>query len=146
MTQSLKFSPLQILFVCLGNSCRSQMAEALANHLGQGKVRAWSAGSVPLGIIISETYDALKEKGISLDGHWSKGLKDVPVAEMDVVVGMGCEVECPVPRGFKGRLIEWNIPDPYGRDLAYFRSVRDRIERQVTALLTELDRQRHGSV
>ncbi len=146
MTQSPKFSPVQILFVCLGNACRSQMAEALANHLGQGNVRAWSAGSVPLGIIISETYDVLKEKGIGLDGHWSKGLKDVPVADMDVVVGMGCEVECPVPTGFKGRVIEWNIPDPYGRDLAYFRGVRDRIERQVIALLAELDRQRHGSV
>jgi len=146
MTQPPKFSPLQILFVCLGNSCRSQMAEALANHLGQGKVRAWSAGSAPLGIIISETYEVLKEKGISPDGHWSKGLKDVPVADMDVVVGMGCEVECPVPAGFKGRVIEWNIPDPYGRDLAYFRGVRDRIERQVIALLAELDRQRHGHV
>lgn len=137
---------LKVLFVCLGNSCRSQMAEALANHLGQGKVCAWSAGSTPLGIILSETHEVLKEKGITLEGHWSKGLKEVPVAEMDVVVGMGCEVECPVPTGFKGRVIEWNIPDPYGRNLAYFRGVRDRIERQVTMLLAELERQRHGSV
>src|SRR5712692_4241714 len=122
--------PVNVLFVCIGNSCRSQMAEALANKIGQGRVRAWSAGSSPLGEIISETYQVLREKGISLEGHWSKGLHEIPVADMDVVVGMGCEVTCPVPAGFKGRVIEWNIPDPYNRDLLFFRSVRDLIERQ----------------
>lgn len=131
--------PLNILFVCVGNSCRSQMAEALANHLGNGRVRAWSAGSAPLGRIAPGTEEVLAEKGLSLDGHWSKGLDDVPVKDMDVVVGMGCEVVCPVPPGFKGRVIEWNIPDPFGRGLESFRSVRDLIERQVTALLDELE-------
>ena len=132
--------PINLLFVCVGNSCRSQMAEALARHLGQDRVRAWSAGSNPLGEIVPLTFDVLKEKGISLDGQWSKGLKDVPVAEMDIVVGMGCEAVCPVPVGFKGRVIEWNIPDPYGRELSFFRSVRDSIQRQVLALLNDLDR------
>ena len=61
---------------------------------------------------------------------------------MDVVVGMGCEVHCPVPAGFKGRVIEWNIPDPYGHDLAFFRNVLELIERQVKALLDDLDQQR----
>jgi arsenate reductase len=131
--------PLNILFVCVGNSCRSQMAEALANHLGQGRVRAWSAGSHPLGEITPETYEVMSEQGISLEGQRSKGLRDVPLDEMDIVVGMGCDVVCPVPAGFQGRVIEWNIPDPYSRDLAFFRSVRDLIERQVTALLTDLD-------
>ena len=132
--------PLNVLFVCVGNSCRSQIAEALANHHGDGRVRAWSAGSRPLGEIIPQTYEVIQEKGISLEGHSSKGLKDVPLDKMDVVVGMGCEVACPVPVGFKGRVIEWNIPDPYGRELAFFRSVRDSIERQVRALLEDLDR------
>ncbi len=132
--------PLSVLFVCVGNSCRSQMAEALANHYGNGRVRAWSAGSRPLGEIIPQTYEVMQEKGISLEGHSSKGLKDVPVDEMEVVVGMGCEVACPVPVGFKGRVIEWNIPDPYGRELPFFRSVRDSIERQVLALLDDLHR------
>jgi protein-tyrosine-phosphatase len=81
----------------------------------------------------------MAEKGILLEGQWSKGLRDVPIDEMDIVVGMGCEVVCPVPAGFQGRVIEWNIPDPYSRDLAFFRSVRDLIERQVTALLSDLD-------
>jgi len=122
------------------------MAEALANHLGKGKVRAFSAGSHPLGTILSETHEVLREKGVSLDGHWSKRLDDVPLAEMDVVVGMGCEVHCPVPVGFKGRVIEWNIPDPYARDVEFFRSVRDLIERQVKGLLSELEAQAAGAL
>ena len=130
--------PLKILFVCIGNSCRSQMAEAWANQFGNGKVQASSAGSHPLGEITADTYTVMREKGISLDGQWSKGLRDVPVAEMDVVVGMGCEVVCPMPAGFKGRLVEWNIPDPYARGIDAFRNARDLIERQVQALLADM--------
>ncbi len=128
-----------VLFVCVGNSCRSQMAEALANHLGQGRIRAWSAGSHPLGVVIPETYQVMREKGISLEGQWSKGLEDVPVAEMNVVVSMGCEVWCPVPEDFKGRVIEWNIPDPYSEDFDCFREVRDLIEQQVAMLLDDIE-------
>ncbi len=121
------------------------MAEALANHLGKGRVRAWSAGSAPLGTIIPETYDVMREKGLSLDGQWSKGLRDISSKDMDVVVEMGCEVACPVPVGFKGRVIEWQIPDPYGRDLKSFREIRDLIEQKVAALLSELgERRRPG--
>jgi len=135
---------LNVLFVCVGNSCRSQMAEALAKHYGKGRVRAWSAGSRPLGEITPQTYEVMQGKGISLEGHKSKGLDDVPLGDMDVVVGMGCEVACPVPVGFKGRVIEWNVPDPYGRGLSFFRSVRDSIQRQVIALLNDLDRAAEG--
>src|ERR1035441_3548030 len=130
--------PLKILFVCIGNSCRSQMAEAWANQFGNGKVQASSAGSHPLGEITADTYTVMREKGISLDGQWSKSLREVPVAEMDVVVGMGCDVACPVPAGFKGRLVEWNIPDPYARGIDAFRNARDLIERQVQALLADM--------
>jgi len=79
----------------------------------------------------------MREEGLSMDGQWSKGLEEVPVAEMDVLVTMGCEVECPMPKGFTGRLVEWNIPDP-GDDLRLGREVRGLIERQVMALLAEL--------
>ena len=142
MTQSGNYStagrPLQILFVCFGNACRSQIAEALARQLGGEKIQAYSAGSHPLGTILPETFEVMTEKGISLEGQRSKALSEVPVGDMDVVVGMGCDVACPVPAGFKGRLIEWNIPDPYSQDLEYFRGVRDLIERQVRALLNGL--------
>ena len=130
--------PLKILFVCIGNSCRSQMAEAWANHFGNGKVQAFSAGSHPLGVIATETYDVMREKGLSLEGQSSKSVREVPVAEMDVVVGMGCEVACPVPAGFKGRVVDWHVPDPYAHGMDTFRDVRDVIERQVLALLADL--------
>lgn len=130
--------PLKILFVCVGNACRSQMAEAYAKKLGGERVKVWSAGSAPYGEIVPETATVLAEKGISLEGHWSKHLKDVPVVEMNVVVGMGCEVACPVPAGFKGRVIEWNIPDPFNRNMDFFRGVRDLIARQVQALMDEM--------
>jgi ArsR family transcriptional regulator len=80
----------------------------------------------------------MKEKGISLDGQWSKGLPEVEVSGMDVVVTMGAEVECPLPADFKGRFVEWQIPDPYGRSMDSFRNVRDMIERQVLSLLADV--------
>ena len=141
MTQAAGSSntrPTGILFVCIGNSCRSQMAEAFARRLGGDAVRAFSAGSRPLGVILPETGEVLAEKGVTLDGQWSKGIWEVQMEDLDVVVSMGCEVYCPVPAGFKGRVIEWDIPDPYSRDLEFFREVRDQIERQVRALLDEV--------
>jgi protein-tyrosine-phosphatase len=131
-------SVTKILFVCIGNSCRSQMAEAWANSLGKGKVQASSAGSHPLGEISRDTCLVMEEKGISLDGQYSKGLREVNVSEMDVIVTMGCEVECPVPAGFKGRVVEWNVPDPYAFGLPAFRAARDLIELQVEGLLFSL--------
>lgn len=113
------------------------MAEAWANHFGGRRVQAWSAGSHPFGLIVEETYTVMSEKGLNLDAHCSKGLHDVEMAGMDVVVGMGCEVECPVPEGFKGRVVSWEIPDPYGRGIDFFRKVRDTIERKVLELLSE---------
>ena len=133
-----KGRPIQILFVCIGNACRSQMAEAWANRFGKGKVEAHSAGMFPFGAVAEDTYAVMSEKGISLDGQCSKGLRDLPLAEMDVVVEMGCEVECRVPEGFKGRIVKWEIPDPFAQGIESFRDVRDMVEREVLALLADL--------
>jgi arsenate reductase len=114
------------------------MAEAWANHFGNGRVQASSAGSLPLGSIPKDTFTAMSEKGVSLEGQWSKGLPDVAVGDMDVVVEMGWEVGCPIPEGFKGRVVNWEIPDPYGRGINSFRNVRDIVERQVLGLLADL--------
>ena len=129
---------MRILFVCYGNACRSQMAEALANRLGDGKVQAFSAGTHPLGVITRNTRAVLLEKGIALEGHWSKGLQDVPISEMDVVVEMGYGVGFSAPEDFKGRLVRWQIPDPYSLDQDHFRDVRDLIESEVRKLLLDL--------
>jgi len=129
---------VRILFVCYGNSCRSQMAEALANQLGDGKVQAFSAGTHPLGSIALDTHAVLLEKAIAMTGHWSKGLEDVPISEMDVVVEMGYGVHCRLPAEFKGQVIQWQIPDPFSLDRSYFREVRDLIESEVRTLLAKL--------
>jgi arsenate reductase len=130
---------VKVLFVCYGNSCRSPMAEALANQLGNGKFQAFSAGTHPLGTISFDTRAVLGEKGITLQGYWSKGLEDVPVSDMDVVVEMGYGVKCKLPAEFKGRLIKWQIPDPFLLGREYFRDVRDLIESEVRRLLAELE-------
>jgi protein-tyrosine-phosphatase len=114
------------------------MAEALANQLGEGKVQAFSAGTHPLGVISLDTRAVLNEKGIRLVGHWSKGLRDVPISEMDVVVEMGFGVKFRLPADFKGQLIQWHIPDPYLLDRGYFRDVRDLIESKVRRLFADL--------
>ena len=141
MKDGVKGNRTSILFVCYGNSCRSQMAEALAHKLGHGKVRAFSAGTHPLGVISTNTRLVLTEKRLSLAGHWSKGLEDVPLSKMDIVVEMGHGVKCRLPADFKGRLIRWHIPDPYLLEKDYFRDVRDMIEREVRGLLADLARE-----
>ena len=115
------------------------MAEALANQLAHGRFRAFSAGTHPLGMISLDTRAVLGEKGITLEGYWSKGLEDVPVSDMDVVVEMGYGVKCRLPADFKGRLVKWQIPDPYSLGREYFRDVRDLIESEVRRLLAELE-------
>jgi arsenate reductase len=137
MTQST-VRPLKILFVCVGNACRSQMAEAWANHFGRGRVQALSAGTHPYGTVVEDTCAVMSEKGVSVEGQWSKGLRDVAVAEMDVVVNMGRGIEFPLPEGFNGCVVEWNIPDPFARGMESFRNVRDMIERLVLGLLADL--------
>jgi arsenate reductase (thioredoxin) len=129
---------MNILFVCIGNSCRSPMAEAFASQLGEGRVRAWSAGMFALGWIEQNTQLVMAERGISLDGQSSKDLDDVPFDQMDVVVSMGRNIVFPFPPTWQGRLVQWQIPDPMGADLDRYRLVRDLIELKVKDLLGEL--------
>ena len=84
-----------VLFVCIGNSCRSQMAEAFANCHGSGQIRAWSAGSVPLRYIAEGTEAVMAERGIFLKGHYSKGVEEIPLHDMDLIITMGCGMQCP---------------------------------------------------
>ena len=130
--------PIRVLFVCVGNACRSQMAEAWAKHFAPGRVLASSAGMMAFGSIPESTAEVMAEAGVSLDGQRSKGLREVQMADMDVVVTMGYEVECTPPAGFKGQAVQWEIPDPFGRSLDCYRNVRDMIERKVLGLLADL--------
>jgi arsenate reductase (thioredoxin) len=123
----------RILFVCVENSNRSQMAEAFARIHGRDKVEAYSAGSRPSGIINPKAIEAMKQKGYDLAQHGSKSLDEIPSGEYEVAVSMGCGDACPMVRA--NRREEWDIPDPRTLPPDEFQSVRDLIERKVIELL-----------
>lgn len=125
----------RILFVCVENSCRSQMAHAFASRLGQD-VEVHSAGSRPSGQVNPRAIEFMKEIGYDLSSHQSKGLDEIPQAEYDATVTMGCGDACPmIPAK---RRIDWAIPDPKHLPPEEFRKVRDQIETQVKELLAEI--------
>jgi protein-tyrosine-phosphatase len=127
---------VKIVFVCVENARRSQMAQGFAESLGQGKVEVYSAGSRPSSQIDPLVIEVMKEKGIDLSGKRPKGLNDLPPVEMDYLVTMGCEETCPAVSA--KRMIEWEIPDPKGKGVDVVRTVRDAIEKKVRELLVEI--------
>lgn len=127
----------RVLFACVGNSARSQMAQGFAQALGGPLVEARSGGSRPLGHVLPEAVRAMQEKGIDIARNPSQGFDEGWVRDhCDLVVTMGCgDDACPA---FAGKpLVDWDLPDPKGKPLAEFRAVRDEIERRVRALLRE---------
>lgn len=125
-----------VLFVCVENSNRSQMAEAFARIHGEGRVEAASAGSKPSGRVNPKAVAAMKELGYDLTAHASKGLDDFNGRGIDVAVTMGCGDECPLVKA--GQRVDWKIPDPRDMTPEEFRNVRDLIERKVKELLATL--------
>jgi protein-tyrosine-phosphatase len=124
---------MRVLFVCIENSCRSQIAEAFARMHGAG-VDAYSAGSKPSGQVNEKAIASMREIGYDLSTHRSKGLDEIPPGPYDVVVTMGCGDACPwVPAK---RREDWAIPDPKEMDPDAFREVRFEIGRRVDALLS----------
>ncbi len=129
----------KILFLCVGNSCRSQMAEGFAKVYGRGRVEVRSAGTAASGIVNRQAVEAMKEKGIDISSQTSDQLTDEMLEWADVVVTMGCcsaDELCPVD--FKGRKYDWPVDDPLGRPWEVMQRVRDDIEARVKALLEEL--------
>ena len=130
--------PIKVLFVCVENSNRSQMSEALAKIHGGGKVEAYSAGSKPSGIINPKAIAAMKEMGYDLTTHHSKSLEEAKAfAPFDAVVTMGCGDACPwMPAR---EFIDWQIPDPKHMNEDAFRGVRNLIEEKVKELLQQFN-------
>ena len=126
-------TPKRLLFVCVENSNRSQMAEALARIHGGEQVEAYSAGSRPSGRINPKAIESMKEIGYDLSGHASKSLSEIPDIEFDFVATMGCGDACPFVRAKQRE--DWNIPDPKEMPPEDFRAVRDLIETKVKAVL-----------
>lgn len=132
----MKKERTKIVFVCVENARRSQMAEGFANAFGQGKLELYSGGSSPSSQIDPLVIEVMKEKGIDLSGKRPKGLNDLPPIEMDYLVTMGCEETCPAV--LAKQVIEWQIPDPKGKPIDFFREVRDIIENKVEAFFEEI--------
>jgi protein-tyrosine-phosphatase len=125
-----------VLFVCVHNAGRSQMAAGYLTHLGNGAVEVRSAGSEPADQINSAAVAVMAEDGIDITAETPTLLTVNAVYESDVVITMGCGDTCPI---FPGKRYEdWDLPDPAGQDLVTVRGIRDQIKGRVTGLLTEL--------
>jgi protein-tyrosine-phosphatase len=128
-----------ILFLCVANSARSQMAEGIARSLVPPGVRVWSAGSNPTRVR-SEAIAVLREIGIDISSYRSKGVSEIPAAEVDTVIALCAEEVCPLFFGRAERL-HWPLSDPAaaegaeGERLAAFRNTRDELRRRIGALL-----------
>ena len=127
----------EILFVCVHNAGRSQMAAALAQHVSGGRVHVRSAGSQPTGEVLPAAVHVLAEQGIRLTEAFPKPLTDNVVHAADVIVTMGCGDACPVYPG--KRNLDWDVADPAGQSVEVVRAIRDDLEERVRGLLGELD-------
>jgi len=126
----------QVLFVCVHNAGRSQMAAALLNHHAAGRVRVRSAGSAPADTINPAVREAMAEVGIDISAEQPKLLTTDAVEASDVVITMGCGDACPI---FPGkRYLDWQLPDPAGKGVDAVRPIRDDIDVRVRALLADL--------
>ena len=121
----------KILFICVENSCRSQIAEAITNSFFSDKFHAWSAGSAPSSEVNPKAIKSLKELGIDHAGH-PKPISDFFELGFDYIISMGCGDACPVVDGAKK--LEWNIPDPKDLSMQGFNKVRDLIYDQIRRL------------
>jgi arsenate reductase len=125
-----------VLFLCVHNSGRSQMAMGFFHHLAGDQAVAWSGGSEPGAELNASAVAAMRERGIDISQEFPKPWTDEVVRAADVVISMGCGDACPI---FPGkRYEEWTLDDPAGQDVEHVRPIRDEIERRVRMLLDEL--------
>jgi arsenate reductase len=134
----------KILFLCVGNSCRSQMAEGFANHHGKGLVHAQSAGTMPAESVSRKAIQVMREKGIDIFDQYPKPLNPKIIQDMDYLISMGCGVSetCinPQIKELVEKFEDWNIEDPIGQPLEIYRKVRDEIEAKVLKLLEVIEK------
>jgi len=129
----------RILFVCVENAGRSQMAEAFAKVHGKGKVEAISAGTIPAKEVNPDVVQVMREKGVDLSANKPKLIANQMVQEADVIIVMGCSAEgfCPAP--LLNKVVDWQIEDPKGKPIERVREIRDEIENRVEKLISDID-------
>jgi len=130
----------RIAFVCVGNAFRSQVAEAFLKHLAGHRFHVISGGTRPASQIDANAVKVMKEKGIDISGNKPRAISRSTLKGFDYVITMGCGEDDVCPANFSGKTIDWNLPDPKGRDIEFARKVRDEIEERVRRLLEEVDR------
>jgi protein-tyrosine-phosphatase len=126
----------EVLFLCVHNAGRSQMAAALLERSWGDRIIVHSAGSAPGEVLNSAVVEAMAEVGIDITDRRPKKLTDEMAQRADVIVTMGCGDACPVYPG--KRYVDWELPDPAGRPVEEVRAIRDKIETRVTGLAEEL--------
>ncbi len=126
-----------VLFVCVHNAGRSQMAAAFLRQIGEGRVEVRSAGTMPSDEVHPEVIEAMREAGVDLTGERPRKLADEQVRQADIVITMGCGDACPVYPG--KRYEDWQVPDPSGRSLQEVRRIRDDISARVEGLLRSVE-------
>lgn len=128
----------KVLFVCVENAGRSQMAEAFAKHYGKGKIEATSAGTMPSNEVDPVVIQAMREKGIDISKNKPKPLDTKVVQEAETIIVMGCAAQgfCPAP--LLKKVLEWELEDPKGERIEKVRKIRDEIERKVKNLIAKI--------
>ncbi|MCK5225008.1 arsenate reductase ArsC [Candidatus Calescamantes bacterium] len=127
----MKEANLKIAFVCIGNSCRSQMAEGFARAMYKESVEIFSAGTSPSKQVAVNAIEVMRQEGIDISEYSPKSLLEIP-AMLDIVIKMGCEISCPE---LSGKIIEdWGIEDPWGGDLPKYSESRDLIRKKILQL------------
>jgi protein-tyrosine-phosphatase len=126
----------KVLFVCVENSCRSQMAEGFAIMHGKGIIAAFSSGSNPSGIVNPKAIESMKRVGYDLSQHISIGLDEIPQEQYEYAITMGCGDECPMINAINRE--DWALPDPKHMEAEEFDRVRDIIEAEVSVLISKI--------
>jgi protein-tyrosine-phosphatase len=128
----------KVLFVCVENAGRSQMAEALAKYYSEGKIEALSAGTMPSKEVNPLVVEVMREKGIDISNSKPKLINTQMVQEADLIIVMGCSVQgfCPAP--LLGKVVDWELEDPKGKPIEKVREIRDEIEKRVKKLINEI--------
>jgi arsenate reductase (thioredoxin) len=122
----------RVLFVCIGNACRSPMAEGFANHYGGGYLTAYSAGSKPAGIVMPDTVEVMREKGIDISHQHSKPISEINLLLMDCIIILDETLANLIrPESLEAEILHWFVLDPVGQSLEVYRNVRDQLEAKV---------------
>ena len=131
----IRKSMKNVFFLCVGNSCRSQMAEGFARHHGSDILEAHSAGTMPASFVAPKAIEVMAEKGIDISHQSPKQLNPAHLPDHDILISMGCGVQDTCPAVYLKYFTDWGLDDPMGQPVEKYRQVRDEIEKLVLGMV-----------